>query len=108
MTKNGQTRGMKTTDMIEEISKYARRKPDFVLINNSPIPKRIIQKYKRLENEVPIEDDVKSVKSCIVIRRDLIGTSEVKREKGDKLVRSLIRHDKGKLGEVLKKIMFRN
>ncbi|MFC1780414.1 uridine diphosphate-N-acetylglucosamine-binding protein YvcK [Patescibacteria group bacterium] len=105
MTKNGQTRGMKTTDMIEEISKYTRRKPDYVLINNVSIPNDIIRKYKRLENEVPVKDNTKGVKDIIVIRKNLIGTYEVKREKGDMLLRSLIRHDEKKLGNVLKRII---
>ncbi|MBN2015654.1 YvcK family protein [Candidatus Dojkabacteria bacterium] len=108
MTKNGQTRGMGVRDLVNEISKYTKRKPDTVLVNNAPIAKEIIQKYFKLEGEKPILDDTTDKEDYIVVRDDLISNSEVAKDKGDYLKRSLSRHDPQKLGRVLYEIISGN
>ncbi len=101
MTKKGQTRHLTASGLLNEVSTYAQRVPDHVLINNSPIPEKILRKYKK---EKPIPDDVSDNQAYKVIRKDLIEKEERKRQKGDDLVRSLIRHDCDKIGVVLKNI----
>lgn len=105
IAKYGQTYGFKTSDHISEIAKYVGRTPDFVLINNKPLPKRILNKYE-LENGFPVVDDLDSSKAKFkLIRTDLLGEEEIKKPSGDVLVRSLIRHDSDKLAKEIVKLI---
>jgi uncharacterized cofD-like protein len=99
MTKLGQTHDMSHNDLVNEIIKYCKRKPDVVLINSREIPEDIKEKYAKA-HEFVIEDDLDDNKYN-VIREDLIGEREITRAKGDKLKRSLVRHDSNKLADVL-------
>ena len=99
MTKKGQTHGMGAVKLVEEIEKYAGRKPDIVLLNNKELPKRIIDHYKSRGEEI-IEDDLDEA-DLEVIRASLIDTNIVPPTKGDDLVRSIIRHDSVKLSKIL-------
>lgn len=99
MTKLGQTHGMSHTDLANEISKYSKRRPDYVLINSREIPEDIKEKYADAK-EFVIEDDLNN-NNYEVLREDLIGEREIKRTKGDVLKRSLVRHDSKKLANVL-------
>ncbi len=105
MTKNGQTRGFSTTDLVEEVRKYIGKYPDFVVINNKTIPRKIQNKYFKLEGEKPIIDDLADSSYYKIIRRDIINTREVKKVRGDTLKRSIVRHDAIKLGSVLQELI---
>lgn len=103
MTKKGQTRHLTAKGFLREITAYSGRKPDFVILNNAKIPKNILKKYKEVgEKEIP--DNLKQEKNCQIVRNDIIKKQEVKKEQGDDLVRSFVRHDSKKLAKVLKKI----
>lgn len=106
MTKKGQTNGMKATDLIHEIEKYTTRKPDVVLVNNREYNPRILERYAK-SYEFPIEDNTKE-QDYKVVKADLILDKEVEQEKGDNLVRSLIRHDSEKLADVLYNKIFKD
>lgn len=99
MTKMGQTHWMKGRDFVEEISSYSERTPDFVIFNDQKIPSDILFKYEQ-NGEYPVEDNFNG-EIYKVIRTDLIGEREIQRTKGDKLVRSLVRHDSEKLAQVI-------
>ncbi len=60
--------------------------------------KRYIEKGEHL-----FKDDIKG-KDRVVVRADLVANSLLKKEKGDTLDRSLVRHDPEKLGTQLYKI----
>jgi uncharacterized cofD-like protein len=102
MTKFGQTNGMKTSDLLNEIKRYAGRRPDVVVLHEGGFSKDVLKRYAR-EREFPIENDLKS--DDTVIKVDLVSKERIKKEKGDKLKRSLIRHDSLKLGKILYKII---
>lgn len=104
MTKLGQTHNMTHSDLANEVTRYCKRKPDIVLINSREIPDDIIEKYAKA-HEFVIKDDLDDNKYK-VIREDLIGDREITRAKGDKLKRSLVRHDSRKLAEVLRNRIF--
>lgn len=99
MTKKGQTHGMKATDLVTEVTRYAKRQPDIVLINNRELPKKIVREYKKL-NEVPIEDDTNG-QDYNVVKASLIVDETLEKDSGDDLIRSIIRHDSVKLGKIL-------
>lgn len=98
MTKYGQTNGMKARDLVREITKYANRKPDVVIVHEGKLPENILKKYAA-DGESPIEDNLGSNRE--VVRTNLVNGKEVIKDKGDVLKRSLIRHDSKKLGETI-------
>jgi uncharacterized cofD-like protein len=105
MTKYGQTNRMKASDLVSEVTHYASRRPDVVVVNNGKPPAKILRRYAR-EREFPIVDDLND-SLFNVVRSDLVGKKEIVRQKGDTLKRSLIRHDSDRLGRTLYKIMSR-
>ncbi len=104
MTKKGQTRNLTANGVIYEIAKYSRRMPNFIVLNNGKIPGSILKKYEKV-GDYPILDDLKKEGGDFkIMRRDIIKKEEVKKDKGDGLTRSLIRHDEEKLANVLKEV----
>ncbi|MBN1331895.1 YvcK family protein [Candidatus Dojkabacteria bacterium] len=99
MTKKGQTHGMTAGDLFAEVEKYAGRKPNVVLLNTKELPEKVIKHYKSRGEEV-IKDDI-DCDDCEIIRASLIDTDVVEPQKGDDLVRSIIRHDSVKLSKIL-------
>ena len=101
MSKRGQTRGMKTSDLVNEIAKYCKRKPDLVIVNNGKILASIKEKYQG-KGEHVITGGFSNGQTE-VIKADIIMDREAKKEVGDKLFRSYARHDANKLNKILKK-----
>lgn len=102
MTKFGQTYDFKASNFVAEIEKYLGNCLDLVLFNSKELPTEITDRYKA-ENDSPVEDDLQD-KGYKVIRADLLATDPIEKKPGDILQRSLIRHDSGKLAEVLSKL----
>ena len=102
MSKIGQTRGLTIEDMLKVLEDSIGRKFDYVLINNGKIPQKAYQRYIE-KGEHLFKDDIKG-KDRVVVRADLVANSLLKKEKGDTLDRSLVRHDPEKLGVQLYKI----
>ncbi len=103
MTKKGQTHWMKASDLVNEIKKYAGRMPDFVFMNTGIIPEDVLKMYSE-KGEFRIEDDLSEDQGYKIIRTDIVSNDEQDKDKGDTLVRSLIRHDADELGDELYKI----
>lgn len=103
-SKKGQTTGRTQQDCLNIIEKYLGRNVDYLLINNGMLPAKIYQKYKEKGQFIIDDDIIDKNLECEVIRADLVATTPIKKEKGDSLERSLIRHDSGKLSKNLYKI----
>jgi uncharacterized cofD-like protein len=103
MSKIGQTRGFTQKSMSKLINNYIGRKIDYILINNGRLPESAYQRYIK-DGEHIFEDDLEENEEIEVIRADVVANSVIKKDKGDKLVRSLVRHDPEKLGRELYKI----
>jgi len=103
MTKIGQTRGFTHKGMVELLEEYIGRKFDYILVNSGRIPKQAYERYLA-DGEELFEDDLEYQSDRTIIRDDLIANSLIKKEKGDVLVRSLVRHDPNKLGKNLYRI----
>lgn len=99
MTKRGQTTQMGVAEHVAELTKYIGREPDCVLINTTPLPPPLLQKYEA-DAEFPVEFNLES-RECRVIPADLLATEAVQTAAGDTLKRSLIRHDSRKLAQKL-------
>lgn len=104
MTKKGQTHWMKAGDLVEEVSRYVGRMPDVVLTHNDGFPEQALERYKS-KSEFPIDDDLSSAAEYRVEREDIVFDDVVEQDKGDTLVRSLIRHDPDKLARALYRII---
>lgn len=103
-SKKGQTTGRTQQDCLNILEEYIGRDVDYALINNGMLPEKIYKKYVK-KGQFIIEDDiVQDDVTCKVIRSDLVATTRIKKDKGDELERSLIRHDSEKLSKELYKI----
>ncbi len=104
MTKKGQTHGMKASNLVEEVTRYMRRTPDVVVLNKKAFAPATLKKYAS-HNEYPIVDDLTQSSVYRVIRADVVANKEAVKDKGDTLMRSLIRHDAKKLGKILRSLI---
>jgi len=102
MSKKGQTRGLTLESMLSLVEGYIGRKFDYVLVNNGRIPEKAYQRYIE-QGEHIFKDDLKE-NGREVIRTDLVANSVIKKDKGDTLDRSLVRHDPDKVANELYKI----
>lgn len=102
VTKFGQTYDMSAQQHVDEIAKYAGREPDYVLMNNSDLPKDILKRYEG-ENAYPTKDDLGDGNN--VIRTNLLAREEIITPKGDVLKRSLIRHDGVEIAKVVANLL---
>lgn len=101
MSKKGQTRGYTQSEIVKILEDYIGRKVDVILCNNGVYPEDVVKKYKEVGEDI-IEDDLG--KDRRVLRMDVVAQDETKKEKGDQLTRSLIRHDSDKLSKSLYKV----
>lgn len=105
MTEIGQTYKFTAAKFIEVLDKYLPVKVlDYVIINDNPVPANILARYQKVD-ALPIINDFPQDTSFKVISADLLSKKPVKREKGDTLSRSLIRHDSVKIANICKEIL---
>ena len=102
MTRYSQTDNYSAADHVGVVEKYAGRRLDKILINNRPIPKKILGIYKK-EKGSPVRDDLGN--DPRVLRKDVLNKQLVVKKKGDAVERSLIRHDSQKLAKELVKLI---
>lgn len=107
VTKYGESHNFNASDFVNEVQKYLKSQIDYVLINNAPIPKKILDMYS-LENAYSVEDDMAKVSKNInikgkIIRADVISNEIYSQKKSDKVKRSLLRHDVYKLSLTIQK-----
>ncbi len=102
VSKYGQTTNMKNSDYVKEITRYAGRKPDYIIVNNGKLPTGALNKYKA-ENSFPIEDDLTD--EAVIVRADILAKEEIKRRNNDVVQRSLIRHDSNNLAAEIMRIL---
>ncbi len=102
VTKHGQTDGYTAKTFCRVINEYVQPAHlDAVLVNQSPLPADIQARYAAqaefaILDDLPDESDTPSV-----VRRDLIARGTIKVAAGDRLRRSLLRHDPDKLAHAI-------
>ena len=100
MTEWGQTFGFSVQDFIHELDRYFPvSNLDYVFINSEPIHKNIIKKYLS-QQAMPVVNNLSKKYKFKIIQGDLIRNKTVKKQQGDHLKRSLIRHDPDKLARL--------
>lgn len=106
MTHFSQTHQMSAQDHLQEVWRYCRRQPDFVLLNNEKISPSVLKRYAS-QNEWPVTDDLKGEltdNAPQVLRRPLLAT--VQRTVDHSHAHSLLRHDKDKLAQAILEILY--
>lgn len=102
MNKFGQTNGFTASRYLAELERHAGFGFDYVLVNSAPLPQEILRRYALEERSFPLEDDLNSEG---IIHRDLLSQQIYEPQVGDKLKRSLLRHDPDKLARSLVEIL---
>ncbi len=102
MNKLGQTDDFRASQYINIYKSFLGDRPfDHILVNTTKIPERVMEKYQQSgENEV-VDDLDGQANGFSVHRGDFLGQSLFAKPAGDKLQRSLIRHDDAKLADYI-------
>ena len=105
MTEFGQTYGFTASKFITVLNDYLPIAAlDFVIINNTTIPSKILEKYNKLHAS-PVNNDLPKNSSFKIIEADLLSKKLVRKEKSDNLQRSLVRHSPDKIAKLCLKIL---
>ena len=102
MSKIGQTRYLTQSQIVSILEGYIGRSFDHIIVNTETIPKHIIQYYHQ-SGEHLLKDDLGEDER--IIRKEIIADEIFKKDDGDVLVRSMVRHDADMLGGVLYKLL---
>ncbi len=105
MTKYSEAFNYQASDYLLDLDKYLPLTHlDFVVLNSDAnLPQDAVKRYQQ-EKDIPVIDDLRTMefpKNLKIMRKQLLSQEEAKREKGDKLKRSMIRHDSHKLAKTL-------
>ncbi len=99
MTKYGQTYGFTAAGHVKTLESYLGGcKLDKVIYNSTSLPRPLLKRYEN-EYDFPVADDLPRNKS--IIRGDFLAKRIIRRQKGDRLKRSFIRHDPEKLAAAI-------
>lgn len=104
MTEYGQTYGFTSNRFLAELNTYLPVSLlNYVLVNSTPIPETIAERYKRFQ-AAPVVNDFTATTPFQIIAEDLLTKRVEEKEKGDMLKRSLIRHSPEKIARVCMRI----
>lgn len=100
MTRYGQTNNFSAKQHLEEIEKYLGKGVIDTCLTNKfkKFPRGVLARYKEEKAQV-VKDDLVGTKALMVVRKSLVSDSVYKKDSGDRLHRSLIRHDSKKLAK---------
>lgn len=100
VTKHGQTDGFTASRFCSEVEKYIDpRHLDVVISNNAQPPAEVMERYAEAREHL-VADDLHGL-AYQVIRTPLISDRISKAAAGDKLKRSVLRHDPAKLAQAI-------
>lgn len=102
-TKAGQTEGYTLNDHIDEITRYAGRAPEVIIVHKGAFAPEVLAHYAA-EGEYPPSDTLEE-DDARVRRHELASVYEVPAVPGDPLPRSLVRHDPAKIAAILTTVL---
>lgn len=103
--KPGHTDGFSARRFCEEMNSYlSPNRISIALVNTAKPSPQILQRYGEAGDAI-VKDDLHEPAPYRVVRADLISDEIAAQVPGDKLTRSLLRHDAGKLGYQIMKIV---
>ncbi|MEA2020536.1 MAG: gluconeogenesis factor YvcK family protein [Patescibacteria group bacterium] len=98
VTKFGQTNSFKASGHVMELEECLGCSLDYILVNDAPMPKGVLERYRE-EKSFPVVDNLGEDRR--VIRGDFLAEELPRKQEGDKLKRSFVRHDPAKLAKTL-------
>lgn len=102
MTKFGQTNNFKVSDFVEEVEKYLGKDAlDFVIYNNKKPDTKILNIHKKRKSQFVEIDEKHFNQKYKYLSSNLIDNKIHKKEPGDYLQRSLIKHSPHKLAKLI-------
>jgi len=103
MSRPGETYGYKASDFLTDLSKYLNPdRIDYIVVNSETSHSPAILKKYEAEGSTPVEDDLSDKWHLAkIIRARMRATNRPEIGKGDKLVRSMVRHDPELLAKVI-------
>lgn len=107
MTKLGEAYEYKSSDFLDDLGRYLPlENVDYVLVNSDyDFDPFLLKAYKK-EYAKPVEDDLSDFyKGIKVVREGVLSHSNIKKQKGDSMKRSMVRHDSNKLAKVLEELV---
>lgn len=105
MTHFSQTNRMTLSQHISEIEKYCQRPLDIIISNSEPVPSKTLEHYAAMK-EWPVIDDLDTKLKQKQIEAQLLAEENAIQDKNDSSQRSLLRHDKDKLRQILRQVIF--
>jgi uncharacterized cofD-like protein len=100
MTKPGQTDGFDSSTFVKITNQYlGKKKLNTVIINTKKPDSKVLGLYKKSGAEFVVP--VKNIPDIEVINAELISNHIHKKSAGDKLERSILRHDSEKLAQII-------
>ncbi|MFH2085187.1 MAG: gluconeogenesis factor YvcK family protein [bacterium] len=110
MTKMGESYAYKASMFLEDLGKYLPvERVDCVVVNSDlSIQRNMREKYTK-EGAEMVRDDLEQTKDSRfqipvrmkIVREKLLWRGKVKKERGDELIRSMVRHDPDRLAKVI-------
>lgn len=104
MTKKGESCGYTASMYLEDLAKFLPlSRIDHVIVNtDQKIDPKVYRKYQK-EGSEWVRDDLGKIKGKVEAK--LLSRLKIEPEKGDKLARSMVRHDPDKLAKVLTELL---
>ncbi|MBI5654251.1 YvcK family protein [Candidatus Uhrbacteria bacterium] len=100
VTKHGQTDGFKASDFCRVVEEYiGPAKLDRIIVNTSEPPPEVLKAYEEAEDQLVVDDLGHDTRR--IFRAPLISDRMSKKVAGDKLKRSVLRHDPAKLATAI-------
>lgn len=101
MNKLGQTDNFQASDFVKVyIQHLGPNCFDYVIVNNHPIDKQVLAHYAK-SGESQVINNLQSTTKLKIFAADLISQAKIQKQAGDKLTRSLLRHDSYKLAKFI-------
>ncbi len=101
-TTASETAGYSAARHVKEITAYAGKKPDYVIMHTGAIPDDILQYYAR-KGAFPVVDDLGHGSS--VIRGSFADVVKIPKIASDAIERSLIRHNPEMVASIIQKLL---
>jgi uncharacterized cofD-like protein len=102
MTKLGQTNNYTVLDFLEKIEEYLGKGViSYVIYNRAKLGRVLIKKYLKNKEDFVELGDYRSRPDVKFISKDLLSKTLIKPIKGDRVVRTLVRHDSEKLAKII-------
>jgi uncharacterized cofD-like protein len=103
MNRMGETYGYKASDFLNDLGQYlSPDRIDYVIVNSETSPSPAVLKKYAAEGSAPVEDDLDlNWHHAKIVRARLRASHRPTLQKGDVLIRSMVRHDPELLVKVI-------